>query len=185
MVLALLPWAALLGLLIGRMFVGKLTTVTLLQYQGGVLFKRGHQVRELAAGQHRIWTGSEKVIFLDNRPTSVNFENRAVTLSDGATAVYGFSGCAEIRDVSKALYCARNCNDLPAYVLLCYSRLVLNRHASMGLLADQEGIAQEIIHRAKPKLSEAGFELQTFRFTHLSIASAPPQSGEQHSAAIS
>lgn len=169
-------WLALCVLAFRR-YAGRPTTATLLQYQGGVLYKRGRRIREVA-GQVRVWTGVEKVIVVDKRPTSVSFENRAVALSDGATAVYGFSGSAEVRDLSKVLYCARNYSDLPAFVLLCCARVVLNGYPSGRLLASQDGIVQEIVNQAKPRLAAAGFELQAFRFTHLSIAAPAQQSGE-------
>lgn len=167
----------LVSILFTRGYIGKPTTVTLLQYQGGVIYKRGLPIRQVEAGRHRVRAGIEKMIIVDKRPTSVSFENRAVTLSDGATAVYGFSGSADVRDISKVLYCARNYNDVPAYVLLCCTRLILSDYPSGRLLVSQESIVQEIINRAKPRLAEAGFDLQAFRFTHLSIASPAPQSG--------
>jgi len=162
--IVLVGWVIFLAAVIVGSLIGKPTTVTLLQYQGGVLYDRGRPRREVGTGRHRVWAGIQKVIIVDKRPTSVSFENRAVALSDGATAVYGFSSSAEVQDVSKALYRARNYNEIPTYVLLCCTRFVLNHYASEGLQASKETITQEIVNQAKPRLAAAGFELQDFKF---------------------
>lgn len=173
-VVAFIAWAILLGLIGTRRYVGNPTSVTLLQYQGGLIYKKGRLVREVEAGQHRVWAGMEKMITVDKRPILVSFENRGVALSDGATAVYGFSGSAEIRDLSKVLYSARNYSDVPAYVLLCGTRLTLNGCTSGNLLASREALTEEVVANAKARLTTAGFDLQSFRCTHLSIATPAP-----------
>jgi hypothetical protein len=169
---ALAAWVIFLGVIIVGLRFGRPTTVTLLQYQGGVLYNRGLPVREVSAGRHRVWAGVEKIIVLDKRPITTALENRAVALSDGATAVYGFSATSEIRDVSKVLYSGRNYNEVPAYVLLCCARLVLNTSSSESLIAHQEAISQQISEIAKARLRSAGFDLGSFCFTHLSIAAS-------------
>lgn len=168
--LAFIGWAMLLALVGRRRYIGNPTSATLLEYQGGILYKRGFPVREVHAGKHRVWVPMEKIMILDKRPTMVSFENRAVSLTDGATAVYGFSASAEIRELSKALYSARNYNEVPAYVFLCCTRGVLNSCGSGNLLPRQDALTTEIISKAKARLAVAGFEFQSFRFTHLAIA---------------
>jgi len=170
---AFIGWAMLLGLVGRRRYIGNPTAVTILQYQGGVLYKKGVPVREVHAGQHRVWVPIEKIMILDKRPTMVSFENRAVSLTDGATAVYGFSASAEIRELSKALYSARNYNEVPAYVFICCTRSVLNSCASGNLLSRQDSLTAEIASKANARLATEGFEFQSFRFTHLAIASPP------------
>ena len=172
----LVPWILVLAIFIIRKYAGKPTPVTLLEYQGGIIFKQGCPVREVEPGKHWVWVGKEKLIIVDKRPTSFNFENRAVALSDGATAIYGFTGSAGVRNISKVLYCARNYNHLPAFVLACSVRMILNTYPSGSITVGQEDVPQKIIRHAEPKLAEAGFDLQTFRFTHLSVASPPPDS---------
>jgi hypothetical protein len=172
-IVAFIGWAMLIGLIVRRRYTGNPTALTLLQYQGGVLYKRGLPVREVHAGKHRVWVPMEKIMILDKRPNMVSFENRAVSLTDGATALYGFSASAEIQELSKALYSARNYNEVPAYVFLCCTRSVLNNCASGNLLSRQDSLTTEIASKAKARLAVAGFEFQSFRFTHLSIA-APP-----------
>jgi hypothetical protein len=173
--LALLVWAVIVGGYIFRRYVGNPTTVTILEYQGGILYRKGLRVREATAGQHRVRAGVEKMIILDLRPTKVSFENRGVTLADGATAVYGFSGSARITDLSKALYSARKFSEVPAFVLLCCTRSALNGSSSASLVASRETLTQQIIAESKPRLETAGFVLQNFQFTHLAIAAAPPR----------
>ncbi|MFZ3263518.1 MAG: SPFH domain-containing protein [Terriglobales bacterium] len=173
-VAAFIAWAILLGLIGTRRYVGNPTTVTLLQYQAGLMYRKGCLVRELDAGQHRVRAGVEKMVIVDKRPTMVSFENRGVALVDGATAVFGFSGSAEIRNVSRALYSARNYNEIPAFVLLCCTRLTLNGCTSGNLLASREALTDEVVAKARARLADAGFDLQSFRFTHLSIVAPAP-----------
>ena len=174
MALALIAWATLALVLVVRNYLGIPSSFTLLEHQRGVLYRRGEPVREVGPGRHRVWVGIEKIFFLDARPVLVNFENRAVTLADGSTAVYGFSGSAEVVDVKKALYAAGNYNDIPAYVLVCCARSVLNQQSSIGLLGKQAALVEEIGERARPRLEAAGFRLLTFRITQLSLPSATP-----------
>src|ERR1700730_2046845 len=103
---AIVVWTALIMILLVRHFYGWPSSFTLLDHQRGILFRRGTPKTEVGAGRHRVWVGVEKILFVDTRPIAVSFENRAVTLSDGSTAIYGFSGSAEICDVTKALYSA-------------------------------------------------------------------------------
>ena len=176
MAMALFAWAALGLLLLFRRYLGWPTSFMLLQHQRGILYRRGKPAHEVAAGRHRVWTGVEKILFLDIRPISASFENRAVTLADGSTAVYGFSGSAEVDDVRKVLYSAGNYNEMPAFVLLCCARSVLNSQMSAGLTGRQAALVEQVIGQAKPRLAEAGFRLLNFRITQLGIASAAPTS---------
>ncbi len=171
---AIFGWGLLFAAILIRRYIGKPTTVTLLQYQAGVIFKNGHPVREVGPGQYRVWAGREKMFTLDKRPVVVSFENRAVALADGATAVYGFSAVAEIVDASKVLYSARNFNEYPVFTLLCCARLILNRCPSSAFVSSQQALVDQIVAEAKQRLVAAGFNLQSFRFTHLAIASPTP-----------
>jgi len=169
MPLAITAWIVLIALLLVRSFFGWPSRFWLLEHQRGILFRRGVPMREVGAGRHTVWIGAERILFVDTRPISVSFENRAVTLTDSLTAVYGFSGSAEICDVTKALYSAANYPEMPAFVLLCCARLVLNRHDSVGLVARQAAITDEVVDLANPRLAAAGFRLLTFRMTQLSV----------------
>ena len=172
MVLATIAWSTLLVLLAVRSSFGMPSSFTLLEHQRGVLFRHGKPLREVGAGRHRVWLGIEKIMFMDTRPLLMSFENRAVTLSDGATAVYGFSGSAEVEDVMKVLYSAGNFEEMPAFVLLCCARLVLNGQSSNLLAAKQIAITDEIVNCAKPRLAASGFRLLNFRMTQLGVAGA-------------
>ncbi len=178
MVLATIAWVVLGLVELMRKYFGMPSSFTLLQHQRGVLYRRGMPGREVGAGRHGVWVGVEKILFLDTRPVSVNVENRAVTLADGSTAVYGFSGSAEVTDVRKALYCAGNYNEMPAFVLLSCARAVLNNQRSVGLLTQQQAIAEQITERARMRLAISGFGLLTFRITQLSLASPAASTGK-------
>jgi SPFH domain/Band 7 family protein len=175
-VIAILFWCCLLLLVSIRRFVGWPTTVTLLQYQNGVLYRKGYPVRDVGPGRSRVWAGIEKVITVDTRPIPVSFENRAVALTDGQTAVFGFSGDADVSDARKALYSAQNLNQVPAYVLLVCSRSVLNQQSGANLKIVQNRIEEQIAEQAKARLKDQGFNLLSFRLTQLSIAGPPPES---------
>jgi hypothetical protein len=168
-------WCFVLGSVLVRKYIGWPTNLTLLEYQRGVLYRKGLPVRNVNPGRVRVWVGIEKVIVVDTRPVPVSFENRAVSLADGSTAIYGFSGNAEVRDARQALDASQNYSQIPAYVLLCCTRLVLNGYAKNQVQIGQRAIEEEVVKRAKPRLAAQGFDLLSFRMTQLSIATPPPQ----------
>lgn len=167
-------FAALVSILWIRRSAGNFTFVSLMPFQKGILYRKGLPVRDVGPGRHGVWAGREKIIFLDVRPTTVSFENRAVTLQDGCTAVYGLTGSAEVRDVRKAIYASNNANHLVAFALLIAARSVLSGYASETLKLKRDAITAEISQRARTRLSVAGIELLNFRFTQVGIA-PPPQ----------
>lgn len=178
-IIGILFWCCLLAVVAVRRYVGWPTSVTLLQYQSGVLYRKGYPVRDVGPGRVRVWTGIEKVILVDTRPIPVSFENRAVALTDGQTAVFGFSGNADVSDARKALYSAQNLNQVPAYVLLVCSRAVLNQQSGANLKIGQNLIEEQIAGQAKARLKEQGFNLLSFRLSQLSIAGPPPESDDR------
>ena len=116
--------------------------------------------------------GSEKLIIVDARPIQISFENQAVLLADGSTAVYGISGTARVRDTRKVLYSAQNYNQVPAFILLCSSRFVLNGLCANDLKSIKDGIVEAIVTHAKPKLETAGFELLALRVSPVSVTTS-------------
>lgn len=169
MIFTLFCFVFLLGVLALRIFAGWLVSATLVEYQRGVLFRRGIPVREVGPGRYRVWTGVEKIMIVDTRPVQVSYENQAVVLRDGAAAVYSLLGSARVDDVRKALYAANNYNHVPVFVLLRCARFVLNDCTSAQIMASRDAVAEQIISRARPRLAAAGFELLSFRLTELSI----------------
>jgi hypothetical protein len=169
----LIFFAAMASILWTRRSAGNFTFVSLMPFQKGVLYRKGLPVREVGPGRHGVWAGREKIIFLDVRPTTVSFENRAVTLRDGYTAVYGLTGSAEVRDVRKAIYASNNPNHLVAFALLIAARSVLSGYASETLKLKKDAVTAEISQRARTRLSAAGIELLNFRFTQVGIAPPP------------
>jgi|SRR5450432_344027 hypothetical protein len=159
-----------IAILVARLYTGTPSSYALLPHQRGILYRRDLPVREVGPGKHRVWTGVEKIFFLDTRPIQVHVDHRAVALQDGYTAVYGFSATAEVRDVRKVLYAAAAFSQLPAYVLLCSARAVLNGCTRSQVQADKDAVALEIGNRAKTRLAAAGFELATFRMNQLVVA---------------
>ena len=166
--------AGLIGLYALRTRVGIPSSHSILPFQGGILYRRGRPAREVGPGKHRVFVGREKIIFLDRRPMQVNVERRAVSLADGATAVYGFAASAEVRDVRKALYSSANYTQIPGFVTLCVTRGVLNRSQSSQIRYGQPALTEEIVDACRSRLAEAGFELLSFRFSQLVVATPPP-----------
>ncbi len=170
MAFTLLCLIGVLCIVFVRFFLGWLSSATLVEYQRGVLFRRGLPLRDLGPGRYRAWTGISKIMIVDTRPVQVSHENQSVGLRDGAAAWYSFLGSARVVDVRKALYAAANYSHVPEFVLLCSARFVLNDCTSAQIMADKDVVAEQVISRAKPKLAAAGFELLSFRLTQLSIA---------------
>lgn len=162
-------WVALIGVVVYFDRWGKPTTVVLLPYQRGVLFRRGIPLRDVGPGKHRVWSGTEILIHADVRPVSVNYENQVVALQDGFAALYGFSATAQVCDIRKAIYCARNYSQLPAAVLLRCTRLHLNASSKSALSVEKQAIVDRITKEAKARLEQSGFELLSFRLTQLAV----------------
>lgn len=163
--------AGMLGVIFYFERYGRPTTVTLLPYQAGVLYRRGEPVRECGPGKHRVHSGIEVLIHLDVRPISVNYENQVVALQDGYVAGYGVSASARVRDVRKALYSARNYAHVPPAAVLRCTRKQLSMYSAHSLRAQQNAVVDEIAEQIRIRLDEAGFELLSFRLTQLVIGS--------------
>lgn len=170
MAFVLLCFAFLLGILALRIFAGWWVSATLVEYQRGVLFRRGLPIREVGPGRYRVWTALEKIMILDTRPVQVSYENQNVILRDGSSALYSLSASARVENAQKALYAASNYNHVPAFILLCSARFILNESTSAYLLSSRDAVVSQIVTRAKPELQAAGFELLSFRLTEVSLA---------------
>jgi hypothetical protein len=168
-------WMAFLILLIRKRFSS--TAATLLPYQCGLLFRRGKLDRVVEGGKHKVKTNTEFIVIVDKRSTPVNAENLAVSLRDGAVAVFGFSGSVEIVNPSKVLYSAQNYHEVPPYHLLCCSRQVLNQCQSSQVSGPLDRVAQDVSSRAAPRLAASGFLLQSFKLTQLSIVAPAAKPG--------
>jgi regulator of protease activity HflC (stomatin/prohibitin superfamily) len=170
MIFTLFCFAFVLSVVVLRIYAGWLVSATLVEYQVGVLFRRGFPVRDVGPGRYRVWTGFEKIMLVDARPIQVRCDNQYAMSRDGAGVVYSFSGSARVRDVRKALYAAANYSHIPSFVLLCCARFVLNDSTSAQIAANKDAVVEQIINRARPRLEVAGFELLSFRLTDLSVA---------------
>jgi uncharacterized membrane protein YqiK len=155
---------------------GKPTQVTLMEFQRGLLYKRGFPVRDVGPGRHWVWSGTQLLIHADTRPRSVGYEKMAVALQDGSTAVYGFLASVQMRDVRKAIYSGRNYEHVANAALLRCARLALSQRSSAQLRTGLENLTQEIIADAKSRLAAAGFDLVSFRITDLSVVVPNPNS---------
>jgi len=149
--------------------IGLPSSHVLLPYQSGMLFRCGRPVRAVGPGRHRVFVGREKILFLDMRPIQVNIENRAVTLADGSTAVYGFNASAKVNDVQKATYASTIYSQVPAFVTLCVARSSLSGYVSSHLAAERVAVEKKNIDTCKSRLASAGFELVSFKFSKLSV----------------
>ena len=118
------------------------------------------------------------MIIVDTRPIQVSLENRQAALKDNSIAVFGISATAQVHDIRKAIYSARNYNQVPAFVVLSCCSLVLNNRTSGEVRSNKDSIVEEITNLAKPRLAAAGFELTSFRFGQLVMATVPPRSEE-------
>jgi hypothetical protein len=150
---------------------GKPTNVTLLPYQRGVLFRMGLPLRDVGPGKHRVWTGTELLVHGDTRPISINYENQVVALPDGFAALYGFSASAQVQDIRKAIYSARDYTNVPASVLLRCAKRHLNSSSAAAIKSGKDAIVARISEDAKTRLTAAGFSLISFRLTQLAIGS--------------
>ncbi len=168
MIITIVCFTFILATVAMRVFGGRPSRVTLLEYQRAVLYRKGRPVREVGTGRHLIFTGVEKLMVVDTRPIQVSYEDQAVALRDGSAALYGVSGAARVQDARKAIYSAGNYNHVPAFVLLCCARFVLNG-CTPAELKVKEAVADRIVERAKPRLAAAGFELMSFRLTQFAV----------------
>jgi len=168
MIITIACFTFILATVAMRLFGGRPGSATLLEYQRAVLYRKGLPVREMGTGRHLIFTGIEKLMVVDTRPIQVSCEDQVVALKDGSAALYGVSGAARVQDARKAIYSAGNYNHVPAFVLLCCARFVLNGCTPTELRA-KDAVAERIVERAKPRLVAAGFELISFRLTQFAV----------------
>jgi SPFH domain / Band 7 family len=152
--------------------------VSLLEYQRAVLYRRGLPIREVNAGSHRVWSGTDKLMIVDTRPIQVSIENSTVALRDGLAAVYSISGSARVQDARKAIYSAQNYNQVPAFVLVCCTCLILNGFTSQELRGGKDRVVEEIASRARFRLADAGLELLAFRLNLISTTPIKPRPTE-------
>jgi hypothetical protein len=171
----LLFWAAVIGLAVYLNSKGKATRVTLLEYQRGVLYRRGLPVREVGCGKHRVWSGTDLIVHADTRPISISFDNQVVTLQDGKAALYGILASAQIRDIRLVISSARDYNHVPPVILLRCTRLHLNRCSQSSLALNKDAVVNKITQDAKTRLGAAGFELLSFRLSQLAFATPKKQ----------
>lgn len=167
--LFVLVWGGLLTGLVFLSVLGRPTTVTLLPYQSGVLYRRGYPIRDIGPGKYRVWAGTEVLIHGDVRPVTVNYDQMAVGLSDGLIALYGFSAVAEMTEVRRAFYSARNYTEVPPSVLLRCTRRHLSLCSGKSLNLERESVSDRIAEDARKRLESAGFKLTAFRITHLAV----------------
>ena len=181
-----LLWAVAIVAVLYFVRRGNPTAVNLLPYQRGVLFRKGLPLRDVGPGKHRVWTGAELLVHADTRPISIVFENQVVALRDGFAALYGFSASAQIHDLRKALYSARDYTQVPPFILLRCVRRELNAATSTSLRLEKEATAQRISDAAKNRLAALGFDLLSFRLTQLQVGTqqAPTQSVPQPTTSI-
>lgn len=147
----------------------QLASFTIMPYQKAVLFVRGLPARDLGPGKYWVWPRKEFLIYLDTRPVAVHVENQAVILPVGSVAVYSISAGASVVDARKAIYCARDYKHVPGFLFLSTTRRVLNSKAPDALMAGREGIEKEIIDSVTPRLSTAGFAVESFKIAQLSV----------------
>lgn len=159
-------WLALIAF---RLYLGWYSSVTLLEYQRGFLYRGGLPLHDVGPGRHRLWSKLETIIHLDLRPIQVSYENQQVGLKDGTAAQYSFSATAQVSDARKAAYASTNYTQIPAYVLLTCVRYVLNTSSSSELKINKDAAVSQIMDRARPRLAGAGFDLLSFRISQLSI----------------
>lgn len=154
---------------------GKPTRVNLMEYQRGVLYKRGLPVKDVGPGSHWVWSGTQQLIHADTRPRSVGYEKLVVALQDGSSAVYGFLASVQMSDVRKAIYSARNYEQAANAALLRCARLALNQRTGDQLRTiPRETLTQEIIVDAKGRLAAAGYGLVSFQMTGLAVVAPNP-----------
>ena len=162
-----------IGVLVFLAVMGRPIRFTILEHQRGVLYRRGLPVKDLGSGRHWVWPKREKIVWMDTRPIQVAFQDQAALCSDGASAVFGVLGSAQITEMRKAIYSSRNCYEVPAFVLHCCTRSVLNAVSSTEALENKERLAEQILNRARPRLSANGFEVLAFRLTQISVPAMP------------
>ena len=153
--------------------VGYWAHATLLPYQAGVFFRKGHPSGEVGPGRHRVFLGREKIHFLDVRPIEVRTENRGVYLANGKAAVYGFSASARVSNVTKALYASSNYTQLPAFATLAACRSVLNQSADSASSSPRAALEEQVANDCKIRLAALGFELISFKLTQFAVQQTP------------
>jgi regulator of protease activity HflC (stomatin/prohibitin superfamily) len=178
-------WAALIAFGYYLQKAGKPTTHTLLEYQRGILYHCGQPTKELGSGRHRLWVGRDYLLYLDMRPKSFTRELAMVATRDGQTAVYALSGKFQVRDLKKAIYCARDNNQAAIALIASIVRSKLNDSSSEDIRLHSAEVCNGIVQVVRERAHSIGMEILELRFSQLAIAqqsplatAAPGQSGD-------
>lgn len=149
--------------------LGKKTRVTLMEYQGGILFSRGVPQSVVGPGGHTVWQGRDFLLYVDTRPRPMNFEGRTTGLADHSAAAYDVFATVRITDVKKAIYSARDPFQGAAAAILCTSRSVINGVKREDLTTDLESVTRNITERLQRRLEESGFVLESLRISNIKL----------------
>ena len=151
---------------------GKKTKVTLMEYQGGILFSRGLPKATVGPGKHTVFQGRDFIVYVDLRPRPLNFERRGTGLADHSAVLYDVFATVKISDVKKAIYCARDTFQGAAAAILCCTRAELNRATREQLATNAEAVTRDISALLQRRLGDLGFQLESLRISNIKLMQA-------------
>lgn len=160
------------GVLSASDYLKRRSSHTVMEFQRGILFRKGMPYEDVGPGVHSTLLGRDFVVYGDVRSTSMNFENQTVAMRDGSFAQYSFFASATVRDFRKAVYSARNFTEMPYYILRRAVRGTISRQGREISAAGTNALEKNIQQRASKELEEVGFSLDEFSLSHLQL-SAP------------
>lgn len=145
------------------------THVIVMEYERGVVFRKGLPFKDVGPGRYAIIREREFLVRIDVRPKTVSAEQQAVGMQDGRFAVYSLFASTSISDPRKAMYSARDYNEVPIYAVRRRSRSAIASQTAASLSIGVSGLTSMIAKEVSQDLQRTGMRLDEFKITRFEV----------------
>jgi regulator of protease activity HflC (stomatin/prohibitin superfamily) len=146
-----------------------LLTITIFEFQRGLLYKYGKFLRQLEPGKYTLWAPWNSVRVVDTRLTFVTLTGQEVLSADNISLRLSLTASYKITDAYQAI------NHAASYTEALYLLLQLNLRDSIGaadidtLLERRAEIGKQVLEATRPQAAELGLELQMVSIKDISF----------------
>jgi regulator of protease activity HflC (stomatin/prohibitin superfamily) len=148
--------AVLIGLVIA---MGLFRSVTVYEYEGALMYRKGRFVEVLGAGRHRYWAANTEIVKYDLRPVYIKAIGQEVLTADSISVKATVVARYEIADPVKAL------TEVQSYYEGIYTELQLALREIIGsatienVLGERSAIGERLKEMAAGRAEEFGLNL--------------------------
>jgi regulator of protease activity HflC (stomatin/prohibitin superfamily) len=136
-------------------------TVTIREYERGLLYRKGHFVRLLEPGRYRLWPWQyAEVTLVDMRESGLDITDQVILTADKINLRLSLYAVYSLSDPVRAIHqVARYQARLYREVQLA-ARAVISQHTLDALLQERNLLGQSIHQEAAPRVEPFGLALQ-------------------------